>query len=422
MPFLYRKESADFILSMQILSKIDLPSRSRELLLNLGGIVVALFLVGIYFSTAVAMVASVVVGLLWVVSAQFISLPVILQRQPVAVWSLILFGCLVAGLAYGNAPHDDALASLKKYRELLFIPILIPLLSKEQYRDRVWQAFVIASVVSLAISFLMSLGILETASFHGPSLKSRITHGIFIGFFAFYCLHRSTDGGDTARLYLALFIAAIFNIFFVVEGRTGQLLALVLIALFAVQRFGLKARLLTGLALIVFLGLFLGFSQKAERVLEGIENTQAYMQEKPEQVDSSMGQRYTFWKYSVKLIAEKPLLGYGTGSFAQEYARIAQGERFLARHPHNEFLFIGVQLGLLWLIPYLGFLVSQFYESRKLPEREKWLAQGLVTALLITSLFNTPIYDHTEGHWFTVMIALCFAAQKLGQKTGVADA
>lgn len=407
---------------MQILSKIDLPSRSRELLLNLGGIVVALFLVGIYFSTAVAMVASAVVGLLWILSAQFVSLPVILKHQPVAVWSLMLFGCLVVGLAYGNASHDDAVASLKKYRELLFIPILIPLLSKDQYRDRVWQAFVIASVVSLAISFLMSLGILETAPFHGPSLKSRITHGIFIGFFAFYCLHKSMDGGDTARLYLVLFGAAIFNIFFVVEGRTGQLLALVLIALFAVQRFGLKARLLTGLALIVFLGLFLGFSQKAERVLEGIENTQAYMQEQPEQVDSSMGQRYTFWKYSVKLMADKPLLGYGTGSFAQEYAQIAQGERFLAHHPHNEFLFIGVQLGLLGLIPYFGFLASQFYESRKLPEREKWLAQGLVTALLITSLFNTPIYDHTEGHWFTVMIALCFAAQKLGQKTGAADA
>ncbi|MGR9088441.1 MAG: O-antigen ligase family protein, partial [Gammaproteobacteria bacterium] len=55
---------------------------------------------------------------------------------------------------------------------------------------------------------------------------------------------------------------------------------------------------------------------------------------------------------------------------------------------------------------YLGFLISQFYESRRLPMREKWLLQGLLAALVITSLFNSPFYDHTEGHWFAVMIAL----------------
>jgi O-antigen ligase len=407
---------------MQISFNEKLPSRVQGQLLNMGSTVVALFLVGIYFSTAAALVISVVIGLLWVLSAQFVSLPAILKRYSVAAWALLLFGCLVAGLTYGNAPHHDGIASLKKYRELLFIPILIPLLSSEHYRDLAWRAFVIASLTSLTISFLMSLGILEMDLNHGPSLKSRITHGIFIGFFAFYCLHKAKNGPHYDRLYLALFLVAVFNIFFVVEGRTGQLITLVLIVLFALQRFGIKARIFTCLALTIFLGLFLGFSNKATRVYEGIENTQAYMQEKPEQTDSSMGQRYTFWKYSVKLVAEKPLFGHGTGGFAQEYARIAQGEKFLAQHPHNEFLFIGAQLGLFGLIPYFGFLGSQFYQSRKLPDREKWLAQGLLVSLLITSLFNTPIYDHTEGHWFAVMIALCFAAQETGEKKGISHA
>jgi O-antigen ligase len=407
---------------MQTSSNINLPSRVQEQLLNMGGISVALFLAGIYFSTAIALVASIVVGLAWLFSARFVGLTAELKRYPVAGWSLLLFGCLIAGLVYGTAPHDEAIASLKKYRELLFIPVLLPLLSQARYRDLAWRAFVIASLVSLAISFLMSLGILEMPAYHGPSLKSRITHGIFIGFFAFYCLHRSMDGGPAARLHLALFLFSVFNVFFVVEGRTGQLMVLALIVLFAVQRLSLKARLLACLALAVFLALFLGFSSKAKRVFEGIENTQAYMQEKPEQADSSMGQRYTFWKYSARLIAEKPLFGHGTGSFAREYARVAQGEKLLAQHPHNEFLFIGVQLGLFGLIPYLGFLVSQFYESRRLPDREKWLAQGLWISLLITSLFNTPIYDHTEGHWFVVMMALCFAALESGENAGIAHA
>jgi O-antigen ligase len=403
---------------MHIFSSQNLPSLSREHLLNMGGFIMPLFIIGIYFSTSLALVGSILVGLTWVLSGQFLGLPVILKRYPVATWSLILFGCLIAGLAYGNAPHDEALTALKKYRELLFIPVLIPLLNTASQRDRAWQAFVIASLITLAISYLMSLGILE-ATVAGPSLKSRITHGIFIGFFAFYCLHKSVEGHRYARLYAALFLLSIFNLFFIVEGRTGQLIALVLIGLFTLQRFKWKGRLWVCLAIAVFLAVFLGFSDKAKRIYEGIENTQAYMQETPGQTDSSMGQRYTFWKYSAKLFAEKPLIGHGTGSFGREYARIAQGEKFLADHPHNEFLFIGVQLGLVGLIPYLAFLGSQFYASQRLADQDKWLAQGLVVALLITSLFNTPIFDHTEGHWFAVMIALCFAA--LGSRNKMAE-
>jgi O-antigen ligase len=407
---------------MHIFSDQNVSSCYRERVLNAGSLLTVFFFVAIYFSTALALIGSILVALAWLLSGAFKSLPDTIKKNPVAAWSLVLYACFFVGLAYGNVSPEWMGEMLKKYRELLFIPVLLPLLSAQRHRDRAWRAFLIASVISLAISYLMSFGIIDTDPGHGPSLKSRITHGIFIGFFAFYCLHKSLDGRQFARLYLPLFLIAIFNVFFVVEGRTGQLITLVLILLFAWQRFGLKARLLTGAALVIFLGIFLGFSDKAARIYEGMENTHAYLQETPGQTDSSMGQRYTFWKYSAKLIAEKPLFGHGTGSFAQEYARVAQGEQFLAQHPHNEFLFIGVQLGLFGLIPYLGFLGSQFCESRRLPDREKWLAQGLLISLLITSLFNTPIYDHTEGHWFVVMMALCFAAQESGKKQDIAYA
>ncbi|MFI3219327.1 MAG: hypothetical protein QX189_09425, partial [Methylococcales bacterium] len=58
-------------------------------------------------------------------------------------------------------------------------------------------------------------------------------------------------------------------------------------------------------------------------------------------------------------------------------------------------------------------LVSQYYCGKTLPNREKWLAQGLLATLIITSLFNSPLLDHTEGHWFTTLIALCFATSAI---------
>jgi hypothetical protein len=51
-----------------------------------------------------------------------------------------------------------------------------------------------------------------------------------------------------------------------------------------------------------------------------------------------------------------------------------------------------------------------------LPDKEKWLAQGVLLSLIVTSLFNSPFLDHTEGHWFASLIALCFASLQVDIK------
>jgi len=160
--------------------------------------------------------------------------------------------------------------------------------------------------------------------------------------------------------------------------------------------------------------LFLNYSDKATRFNEGVVNMQSDLKPGPEQSQTSMGQRYMFWRYSLELIAEKPLFGHGTGSFAKEYERIASTETMMAKNPHNEFLMVSVQLGVVGLLIYLGFLASQYFLSKKLADQEKYVAQGLLLTLIITSLFNTPIMDHAEGHWFLMMIALCYASLSTG--------
>jgi O-antigen ligase len=391
----------------------------------------ALFIGAVYFSTSLAIILSAVLGVLWLATAQFLRLPALLRRQPVAAWALILFGCFLIGSGYGSATADEAVSMIKKYRELVFMPVLLAFLTTPRYRSWAWTAFVIASVVTLLASYLIDWDIFGLSKLgepavpgkpRDPTLKSRITHGIVIAFFCFYCLHKSYDGGRYAIPYLIGSLLCLYNLFFMVEGRTGQLIVLMLIALFAMQRLNKKERWLVVFALAVFLGLFLGFSKKAERINEGFANTQSYFQERSDQTHTSMGQRYTFWKYSLRLIAEKPWFGYGTGSFAGEYRRVAAGEKVMTQNPHNEFMMIGVQLGLFGLIPYAAFFICQFCCWRDLPEQDKRLAQGLFISLLITSLFNTPLFDHTEGHWYITMIALCFAGLGADARAGVRHA
>ena len=382
--------------------------------LKVGGMCTALFIVAIYFSTSLAIILSGLLALLWLLSGQFMVLPVTLKKNPVAAFSLLLLLCFIVGLGYGVATNGEAISMLSKYRELLFIPLLTSFLSTERTRYWAWNAFIISSVLILVISYLMHFGILNLNHQGDPAFKSRITHSIFISFFGFFCAHKAYDGKAYKKLYWLLFIACAYNLFFIVEGRTGQLIAVSLILLFAVQRFTNRGLVMTVFVVGILMLLFLNYSDKATRFNEGVVNMQSDLKPGPEQSQTSMGQRYMFWRYSLELIAEKPLFGHGTGSFAKEYERIASTETMMAKNPHNEFLMVSVQLGVVGLLIYLGFLASQYFLSKKLADQEKYVAQGLLLTLIITSLFNTPIMDHAEGHWFLMMIALCYASLSTG--------
>ena len=376
---------------------------------EVGGYCVALFLVSIYFSTALAIALSVVLALLWGMSGQFRHLSNTLKNNPVALWSLLLFACFLVGTHHGDASRSDGVAMLKKYRELLFIPLLLPFLTEQRYRQWAWGAFIAASVVTVIGSQLMNMDLFCVNLQCLPYFKSYITHGIFIAFFAFFITHKAFDSrGLVQILYITILLLCLYNLFFVSQGRTGQLIFIVLSLLFAVQRFTKKGLLLAVLMMAIFLGGFIKFSNKATRIKEGVATMQSYLHGHPKEGEFSMGERFTFWKYSAKLIAKKPIFGHGTGNFTKAYQRISGKE---ANNPHNEFFLIGVQLGAIGLFFYLGFFASQYYYARTLPEQDKWMAQGLLVTLITTSLFNSPLLDHTEGHWFTTMIALCFAAR-----------
>ena len=379
----------------------------------------ALLMLAIYVSTSLAVILSSVVCLLWLLTGEFKQLPALVNRNPVAASALFLWLCFVLGLSYTPVSYDVAWSMVMKYRELLFIPIFMALLATARARAWVWLAFVVASLVILGISFLMEVGVLALNKHGAPSFKSHITHSIFISFFAFYCAHKAYDSGRYAKLYAAGLLISVYNLFFVVDGRTGQLTVLLLAVLFGVQRLTKKMLMIGMLVLAVLFGLFLGFSDKAVRIHEGLASTQAYWGKHPEKSEFSMGERFTFWRYSSKLIAEKPLFGHGTGSYVHEYERVGRSEHVTSNNPHNEFLMVTVQLGALGLCVYLGFLGSQWYLAKQLPKPEQYLAQGVLLTLLVTSLFNSPLMDHAEGHWFALMIALCFATAQTKHKEAV---
>jgi len=80
---------------------------------------------------------------------------------------------------------------------------------------------------------------------------------------------------------------------------------------------------------------------------------------------TSMQERKDFWEGSIKLIKQEPLFGWGPFSFRYAYNGIQ--ETFLGNsdHPHNIFLKIGVENGLVALGSFIFFLVTIFVTVAK---------------------------------------------------------
>ena len=353
---------------------------------------------------------SVGVGLFWLITGEFKKLPFVVKRSAVNFWALVLFSSLVIGLSYTTAPDSAAYSVLRKYRELLYIPVLSCFFTHERYRKWAWHAFIAASILTLISSYLMEFKLMEMNRYQTFTLKSRITHSIFIAFFGFYCLHQYFNVKKHRLVYLLAFMVCIHNLYFVTAGRTGQLAFLFLIPLLALQRSNKKAVMVSFCIVGLLFAAYFHFSDKSSRVHQGVETAKLFFDPHyhPKTGDGDL--RLRFWNNALTLVKEKPLLGYGTGSFGQEYRRITGNTSEHLENPHNEYLLFTVQCGLIGLMLHLGFLYSQYREAKNLPEYEKWLAQGLLLTLIVTSQFNSPFLDHTEGHWFAVMIALCYAS------------
>lgn len=387
----------------------ELYSHSQPLMVRIGGYVAILLILTLPFSTALTVVFSVTLLFLWISSGQFMTLTTLIKQNPLVLFALLMFFYLALGITYSTASSENAFTTLSKYRELLLLAILPPFFQSESIRQWAWNAFIIASVVTLLGSYAIYFGLIDYMQPGDPSIKNRITHSLLIAFFAFFCAHKSIQADKYRLIYMALLALCIHNIFFLVSGRTGQLIFILLMVLFYIQRFSIKKAALLTSATVMLLVIFVACSDRANRINEGFSQTQNYLHSESGETNTSMGQRLTFWKHSLTLISETPWFGHGTGSYPTEYNRVAAKADIASNNPHNEYLMITVQTGIAGLLLFLAFLFSQYHYSLKLKNEYKWLSQGVLVAFAINSLFNSTILDFTEGHWFSTMIALCFA-------------
>jgi O-Antigen ligase len=235
--------------------------------------------------------------------------------------------------------------------------------------------------------------------------KNYITQGIFLSLAAYFLAVQLVHHHTRWRwLYSVGVLLILYNIVYMTQGRTGYLILASLILLLMYQLYHTRG-LWLGVILVTFLSLFA--YQTSDKVYERIEKVSTGFQDYAKGEETSVPMRISFIKNSVMLITQHPLLGAGTGSFSHQYEQLArpQGIKTTA-NPHNEYLMIAVQWGLLGTGVFISLLYQLLRTSFRLTSPYGWMAQGLVMTMAVGCLFNSFLLDTTEGHLFAYLVGL----------------
>ncbi len=365
------------------------------------------------FSSSLMGATSILALVCWIFSGKVAEIPRLMLSNIAIFFAMGLLLLLIAGVFYSSAETSDALSSLKKYRELLLFVMAFSYLKGKSEKARVAEySFIGGSIILLLVSYAMYFGLIPTEKY-GYSTVYHICHSFFMAILGFWSLQRLIVGPGFRVLWGLLLIATSINLFYIAPGRTGMFVSVTLLLLTVIQHLSIKksiAGLLVCWALVT--AAFYTSQNFSSRVIEAVSEIENYQ---PGSSRTSLGMRFDWWHNSVTLISEKPLFGHGTGSFEKEQARVIKGLKTMpSDNPHNEFLFIGVQVGIVGIVLYLALLIGLLLTSMKKVSPGNYLLQGTVIAMFCGCLMNSFLYDSHQGHFFAILSAVLLCAYSAG--------
>ena len=372
-------------------------------------------------SVAVDNVILYVLLLFWLAGGGYRAKLAAIRDNPVAWLALALWGLFVVGSLYSIGSRQDILDALGKSMRLLLIPVLVHLLREPEWRERGLVAFVAAMLVALVLSWLLWLGFVPGNNWiKGNPLdpavfKAHNTQNVFMAFAAFLMAQvalRTESTHFRIGLWLACAIAAA-NVLFVVPGRTGMVVLLLLLVYFLARTFKVKGLVIAGAVLAALAAAILASpdSMLHRRITLADEEFTEWRAGKRPEPTSSVGLRLEYLENTLDIIARNPAVGVGTGGFGKAYSERVQGTGAEAtQNPHNEILLLLVQFGVVGFALFAGLLVTQWRVATRLPNAfDTGAARAFVIAMGVTSVLASTLLDHAEGFFFAYMSGLLFA-------------
>jgi O-antigen ligase len=365
--------------------------------------------------------------ILTIISGNFSQRWQAVRDNPITTPALTMFALVVIGSTYSTGPIETILQSVNKYSKFLFLLLAISLLGEDRWRQRCWMAFSAAMLFTLICVFAGLWVHIPWARAATPSgwgsdhtiFKDYIAQGLLVSTFAAYAITRAFESARTyaKAAWILASLLSIVSILFLSVGRTGYVAIFAMLTVYAWTVSPKRLRLLALVASAAFVLVGLWSSSPVHSRLGAVfSEAQTQLSSKGGinrlNGETSTGARLSMWAFSVEQIKERPLLGSGTGSYGS-LARASCGERpdcdVISVHPHNQFLFFGVELGLIGLFAFCYYLYAAAKASAALAPPRQALLLSFLAIFVVDSLVHGALWLAVENHLFTFILALLMA-------------
>ena len=351
----------------------------------------------------------VLICILWFVSGDYKSKFIQIINNKLMIASILFYVIHIIGLIWTEDMAWGLHIAHKMWYFIGLLPILFTIVKKNHIKYYV-SSFLIAISITEVTSYLIWFELIEP--FDGVTVKnptpfmSSVSYNPILAFATYIVLHELFFNKSIKNLLFLYYIILAFSMsvnMFITGGRAGQIGFFIMIAILIFQFFDkqkIKALLVICIVIPgIFSIAFLASDIFQERFYLAINETINYS----ENVRSAVGARINFTINSLYVIFENPIIGVGTGDFPIEYAKvnaINSPELYGVTNPHNMYILVATQLGVVGLLS----MLSIFYFQLKLSSNSsnKFL-QDTGFALPIMFLVMMISESYLLGHFTSLM-------------------
>lgn len=338
----------------------------------------------------------------------------------------VILATFAASMAWTSGSQVEASNSLSKYGKLLIIPIFCVLIRSRKEALYalacfcVAQLFLVISAWMLFIKMPVPWALSQFSLSHNVVFSSYLDESLMSAVFAAVSWHlRDLIPGKYGRYFaIAAMLLALGHVFFLLQGRSAHVVAILLMTLAITWQLPRKYRIVVVVVPFFLVTLLYLSSPKVQTRLDSLKKeVQTFSFKRGVDVNSSnsSGIRLHFWHRAVQSISENPVVGSGAGSWSNEFNRLERIDNSAhpdiqpLGNPHQEYLLWGVQLGVPGIFLLLALMISILKDTLAMDTQTARATQSSLLALAIACLFNSSLYDAQIGDFFCVILGLLLA-------------
>ncbi len=369
-------------------------------------------------STTGKAIATLLFILCWLLAKGYKEYVPILGRYPMALCAFLILVLYCFAVFYSVAPFDDLWDRVKGMRGL-FYPAVVIFFCERNPKGADWiiNAYLTAFVVLMLITFLIFFGVVARKygwcgvdySLIHPSFNSGM-----MAFLFYIACHKIKQAGYIVRFFWGtLALLAFVVIFYVQQSLTGMVVFFALFLLLFIQTLSWQKLVVGGVFLVVSFILLTLTSSRFNDQGEELYNTLSNYEEQVSQGKfNNISLRLAWQINSLKLIAKRPFLGSGPASFPVVHGELIKGTLVPPRKgPHNAFLLVGVETGLVGMVLLFSAIFFAAKRSFTLQEKYRFMLQGVLVLFVVGSFCDNWFCGNYTGYLFTVLVPALLATE-----------